>query len=78
VVVSDLPVFAEFMQDDRDCLMVPVGAAEPLADALVRAINDAGLRARLIAEARETAAGFAWAETAASTEAVYEGFLADA
>jgi len=78
VVVSDLPVFAEFMQDGRDCLMVPVGAAGPLADALVRAINDAGLRAGLIAEGRETAARFAWADTAASTEAVYEGFLADA
>ena len=78
VVVSDLPVFAEFMEDGRDCLMVPVGAAEPLADALVRATNDAGLRAGLVREARETAARFAWADTAARTEAVYRAFLADA
>ena len=77
VVVSDLPVFAEFMEDGRDCLMVPVGAAEPLADALVRAINDTSLRAGLVSRARETAARFTWADSAARTEAVYAAFLAD-
>lgn len=77
VVVSDLPVFAEFMEDGRDCLMVPVGAAGPLADALVRAINDTGLRTRLVQHARETAARFTWADTAARTEAVYEAYLAN-
>ena len=78
VVVSDLPVFAEFLEHGRDCLMVPVGDAGPLADALVQVINDPGLRAGLIGNAGDTARRFAWAETALRTEAVYEGFLADA
>jgi glycosyltransferase involved in cell wall biosynthesis len=78
VVVSDLPVFAEFLEDGRDCMMGPVGAAGALADARVRAINDSGARARLTACAYETALRFDWAETAARTEAVYARFLADA
>lgn len=76
VVVSDLPVFAEFMQHGRDCLMVPVGEAGDLASALVRAVNDTALRAGLVAGGHATAAGFNWGETAVRTEAVYEAFLA--
>ncbi len=75
VVVSDLAVFSEFMEDERDCLMAPVGDPGALADALVRAMNDVPLRERLIRSGREVAARYPWAETAARTEAVYRAFL---
>ncbi len=75
VVVSDLAVFSEFMEDERDCLMAPVGDPGALADALVRAMNDVPLRERLIRSGREVAARYPWAETAARIEAVYRAFL---
>jgi glycosyltransferase involved in cell wall biosynthesis len=71
-VVSDLPVFREHLRDGRDCLMTPVGDSGPLAEALVRAVRDPGLRARLAEGGRETAARFTWAAAAARHEEVYE------
>ncbi len=75
-VVSDLPVLRETLADGRDCLMVPAGHAAPLADALVRLVRDGGLRERLLAGGRETAARFSWADAAAAHLRVYEGLLA--
>jgi glycosyltransferase involved in cell wall biosynthesis len=70
VVVSDLPVLREFLQDGRDCLMVPVGDAEALGRALVQgAIGTPG--SRLAEEGRATAARFTWDAAAAAHEAVY-------
>ena len=76
VVVSDLPVFGEFMQDGRDCLMAAVGDSGALADALVRAVNDPRLRGTLVEQGQATATRFSWAATAERTEQVYRAFLA--
>jgi glycosyltransferase involved in cell wall biosynthesis len=75
-VVSDLPVLREFLADGRDCLMVPPGDPGPLGDALVRAMHDAPLRARLTAGGRATAARFTWDAAAAAHEALYDEILA--
>jgi glycosyltransferase-like protein len=77
VVTSDIPVLAEFLRDGDDCLMVPVGDSGPLAQALVRVVNDSSLRARLTASARAVAARYTWAATAERAEHVY-GELLDA
>ncbi len=71
-VVSDLPVLREFLEDGRDCRMVPVGDVAALAGALVEALHDAPLRQRLAAGGRRTAAAFTWDAAAAAHEALYE------
>lgn len=77
VVTSDIPVFAEFLRDGDDCLMTPVGDSGPLAQALVRVVNDVHLRARLTGAARDVAARYTWAATAERAEGVYRHLLAD-
>lgn len=72
VVASDLPVLREFLADGRDCLMVPVGDAAALADGLVAALHDGGLRGRIAEGGRATAAGFTWATAAEAHEELYE------
>ncbi len=74
VVTSDIPVLAEFLRDGDDCLMTPVGDSGPLAQALVRLVNDAELRARLTGRAQETARRYTWADTAARAAVVYGEF----
>jgi glycosyltransferase-like protein len=74
VVTSDLPVLREFLSPGEDCLMVPAGDAPRLADALVAAVRDAGLRERLAALGRATAARFTWAAAAEAHERVYASY----
>ena len=71
VVTSDIPVLAEFLRDGDDCLMTPVGDSGPLAQALVRLINDDDLRERLTTSARETVLRHTWDEAARRAEDVY-------
>lgn len=73
--VSDIAVLRETLTDGRDCLMVPPGHSGALADALVRLVRDADLRARLLAGGRETAARFRWDDVVAAHLRVYEGVL---
>jgi len=75
VVTSDIPVLAEFLRDDADCLMTPVGDSGPLAQAIVRLVNDDELRARLTASARDTVARHTWDEAAERAEGVYAGVV---
>jgi glycosyltransferase-like protein len=72
VVLSDLPVFREHFASDLDCLMAPVGDSRRLATALEAAIGDEGLRGRLAAAGRQTAARFTWEGAAARHEELYE------
>jgi glycosyltransferase involved in cell wall biosynthesis len=74
VVTSDLPVLREFLSPGEDCLMVPAGDAPRLADALVAVVRDAGLRERLAALGRATAARFTWAAAAEAHERVYASY----
>ncbi|MGA0068559.1 MAG: MSMEG_0565 family glycosyltransferase [Miltoncostaeaceae bacterium] len=76
VVTSDIPVLSEFLRDGEDCLMTPVGDSGPLAQALVRLVNDGELRARLTASALQTAGRYTWDEAARRAVDVYERLLA--
>ena len=70
-VVTDLPVLREHLQDGRDCVMVPAGDSRPLSDALVSAVRDDGLRARLRDGGKQTIQRFTWATCAAEHERLY-------
>lgn len=59
VVVSDLPVFAEYL-DDGDALMVPTGDADALAEAMLRLATDARLRHSLARRGPEVARRHTW------------------
>jgi glycosyltransferase involved in cell wall biosynthesis len=50
---------------------VPADDAEALRGALVEALRDDGLRARIVAGGRATAARFTWGAAAAAHEEVY-------
>ncbi|MFN8111035.1 MAG: glycosyltransferase [Thermoleophilia bacterium] len=75
-VVSDLPVFREHLRDGESCLFVPVGDSGPLAQALVRAVNDAGLRERLAAGGLAVARQLSWDVCATQHERIYRDLLA--
>lgn len=75
-VVSDIPVFGEHLRDGESCLMVPVGDSGPLAMALVRAVRDEALRARIVAGGAEVARRLSWAACAAAHERSYRAVLA--
>ena len=69
--VTDLPVLREHLQDGRDCVMVPAGDSGPLSDALVSAVRDDELRARLRDGGKQTIQRFTWATCAEEHERLY-------
>jgi glycosyltransferase-like protein len=71
VVVSDLPVFGEYLTSGRDALLVPVDDAPALAGALAAVLDDPDLAASLREAALATAQRFTWARSAAEHQAIY-------
>ena len=71
VVTSDLPVFREYLVDQRDALLVPVGDVDALAAALMRALDDEPLRARLINGGADVASRFTWHASACRHLEIY-------
>jgi len=69
-VVSDLPVFAETLGEAA--AVVPPGAVEALADALLRLERDPELRARLVEAGRSRLLELSWGRAARETRAVFE------
>jgi glycosyltransferase involved in cell wall biosynthesis len=74
-VLSDLPVFREHFTDGENCVMAPVGDSGPLAQALVRTLNDAALRERIVAGGARVARALSWEACAAAHLRVYRGLL---
>lgn len=72
VVVSDLPVFAEYLRPGQDAMMVPVGDAIALCRALTAVLDDPGLAAGLRVAGQAVSGRFTWALSAREHEAVYE------
>lgn len=70
LVVSDLPVFRTFLDDDA-ALIAPVGDVESLALALERLATDAGLRERLRRGGERVVAGHGWDRSAVEHERAY-------
>jgi glycosyltransferase-like protein len=71
VVVSDLPVFAEYLRFGIDALAVAPGDDDALAEAMELVTRAPEVRARLVEHGREVAARFTWDETARQHLVVY-------
>ena len=71
VVVSDLPVFREYLRPGQDALMVPVDDAAALAAALGTVLDDAALADRLRAAGYQVCARFTWDRCAAEHQRIY-------
>jgi glycosyltransferase involved in cell wall biosynthesis len=72
IVCYDTPGFRGVVEDEEEALMTPPGDVTALADALVRVLDDAALRARMGKAGRVRAAAFAWPRVAEQTLAVYD------
>ncbi len=73
VVASDIPVFAEYLQDGRNALLAPPNDPAAVAAALGRLSADPGLRRRLAEGGRPLVDRFTWAASAHSHEEIYAG-----
>jgi glycosyltransferase-like protein len=73
VVASDIPVFAEYLQDGHNALLAPPNDPAALAAALRRLSGDPGLRRRLAEGGRPLVGRFTWAASARSHEEIYAG-----
>jgi glycosyltransferase-like protein len=71
VVASDIPVFAEYLEDGHSALLVPPGDPAALAAALGRLSGDRALGRRLAAGGRPLVDRFTWAATAATHREIY-------
>ncbi|HEY2521571.1 MAG TPA: MSMEG_0565 family glycosyltransferase [Streptosporangiaceae bacterium] len=78
VIVSDLPVFAEWLQPGRDALQIPVGDDVALAAALDRVLTNENLAARLRTAGQRLARQHGWAAEAERHQRLYERFHAPA
>ena len=74
VVASDSGGPAEILEPDRSGLLFPTGDARALAEAVIRVLEDDGLRARLAEGGRRRVRErFASARYARDVEALYAG-----
>ncbi|MGH9288095.1 MAG: MSMEG_0565 family glycosyltransferase [Acidimicrobiales bacterium] len=72
VVLTRLPVFAEYVRFGEDALAVAPGDDEGLADALEAVAQDGDVRATLPRRGRELAVRFGWDTTAQQHIAIYD------
>lgn len=75
VVTSDIPVFGEFLTDERDALMTVAGDPYSLATGLARLVDDKPTRGRLAAQGPVVAARYTWAHTAEQHLEIYRQAL---
>jgi glycosyltransferase-like protein len=71
VVASDIPVFAEYLEDGHSALLVPPGDPAALAGALGRLAGDPALRRRLADGGRPLVDRFTWAASADAHQEIY-------
>jgi glycosyltransferase involved in cell wall biosynthesis len=72
VVLTDLPVFAEYLWFGEDALAVAPGDDAGLSRALATVAQDEGLRANLRRRGHDVAARFDWDTTARQHIAIYD------
>jgi glycosyltransferase-like protein len=72
VVLTRLPVFAEYVRFGANALAVSPGDDQGLADALEAVAHDDNLRRMLRQRGRDVAASFSWDTTALQHIAIYE------
>ncbi len=73
IVASDLPAFAEVVQDGETALLAPPGDAQTWADAIARLRDDPALRGRLSEAARNLSTRYTWQARAKRIRAFVEG-----
>jgi glycosyltransferase-like protein len=71
VVASDIPVFAEYLRDGENALLVPPGDPAALAGALHRLAGDPTLRQTLAAGGKPLLDRFTWAASARTHRDIY-------
>ena len=74
-VVTDLPVFREYLKAGHDALVVQAGDDQDLAAQLDRLATDPALRASLTTAGRLVAARFTWSACASQHRVVYDEVL---
>ncbi|RWX72873.1 MAG: glycosyl transferase group 1 [Candidatus Methanosuratincola subterraneus] len=75
VIVSNTGGLDEIITDGRDGLKFQSGSPEELAKAIARILDDEGLRARLVENAKSRAKEFSWKTTADQTLKLYKKVL---
>jgi phosphatidyl-myo-inositol alpha-mannosyltransferase len=75
IVCSDIMGFRDVVKDEREALMVPCAERGALADALVRVLDDDGLRERLGAEGLARSQAYGWPAVTEQVLDVYNGVL---
>ncbi|MDI9609378.1 MAG: glycosyltransferase family 4 protein [Candidatus Verstraetearchaeota archaeon] len=75
VIVSNTGGLDEIVTDGKDGLKFQSGSAEELARAIVRILEDEGLRAKLVENAKSRASEFSWDTTAEQTLELYKRVL---
>lgn len=75
IVCSDILGFRDVVKHGREALMVPSGDRDALANALVRLLDDAELRARLGERGRQCALQYDWQHVATRILDVYREVL---
>jgi len=78
VVASDIPVFAEYLEDGRSALLVPPGDPAALAGALGRLAADSDLRRGLVDGGQPLVDRFTWAASARTHREIYADAAATA
>lgn len=71
VVASDIPVFAEYLQDGHNALLVPPDDPAALGNALGRLAGDPDLRRRLAEGGRPLVDRFTWSASARTHREIY-------
>lgn len=76
VVVTACGGVSDYARDGENCLMVPPGDADQLAQAILRLLGDSSLRARLSSAAVETARPWTWTRTIDQMDCLLRQILA--
>jgi glycosyltransferase involved in cell wall biosynthesis len=71
VITTDLPVFQEYLTEGESSLMVPVGDASALANAMRRIALDGDLRSRLAPTGQAVAGRYTWEACARRHAEIY-------
>lgn len=78
IVASDLPGYRAVVRDGVEGILVPVGDAERLAEALEHVLTNTEAAARLGANGRVRAEEFSWQTIAAGIESTYDAVVSQA
>ena len=76
IVASDLPSYRAVLQDGALGRLVPAGDSDALADALIRLLDDAALRARLRERGIQAVERYSWQTVVTQVLQAYEDALA--